>query len=93
VEVPSPAGAEFITRDDLYELKQRPSWWEYWFTRREFHDDRAAIFQEYFSGRHEHVYLLKILNPGKFQVSTAMVQPIYQPSIMAISDAAVVKVK
>jgi uncharacterized protein YfaS (alpha-2-macroglobulin family) len=93
MEDPIPAGAEFITRDDLYELKHRPSWWEYWFTRREFHDDRAAIFQTYFSGRHEYVYLLKIVNPGKFQVSPAMVQPMYQPSIMATSDAAVVEVK
>jgi uncharacterized protein YfaS (alpha-2-macroglobulin family) len=93
MEDPIPAGAEFITRDDLYQLRQRPSWWEYWFTRREFHDDRAAIFQTYFSGRHEYVYLLKIVNPGKFQVSPAMVQPMYQPSIMATSDAAVVEVK
>ena len=93
MEDPIPAGAEFITRDDLYELKQRPSWWEYWFTRREFHDDRAAIFQTYFSGVHQYVYLLKIVNPGKFQVSPAMVQPMYQPSIMATSDAAVVEVQ
>jgi uncharacterized protein YfaS (alpha-2-macroglobulin family) len=93
VEDPIPAGAEFITRDDLYELKERPSWWEYWFTRREFHDDRAAIFQEYFNGQHQYVYLLKIVNPGKFQVSPAMVQPMYQPSIFATSDAAVVEVK
>ncbi len=93
MEDPIPAGAEFISRDDLYELRQRPSWWQYWFTRREFHDDRAAIFQTYFTGRHEYVYLLKIVNPGKFQVSPAMVQPMYQPSIMATSDAAVVEVK
>ena len=93
MEDPIPAGAEFITRDDLYELKQRPSWWEYWFTRREFHDDRAAIFQTYFSATHQYVYLLKIVNPGKFQVSPAMVQPMYQPSIMATSDAAIVEVR
>jgi len=93
MEDPIPAGAEFISRDDLYELKERPSWWEYWFTRREFHDDRAAIFQTYFSGTHQYVYLLKIVNPGKFQVSPAMVQPMYQPSIMATSDAAVVEVR
>ncbi len=93
MEDPIPAGAEFITRDDLYELKTKPSWWEYWFTRREFHDDRAAIFQEYFQGQHQYVYLLKIVNPGKFQVSPAMVQPMYQPSIFATSDAAVMEVK
>ena len=93
MEDPIPAGAEFIARDDLYELKTRPSWWENWFTRREFHDDRAAIFQEYFKGQHQYVYLLKIVNPGKFQVSPAMVEPMYQPSIFATSDAAVMEVK
>ncbi|HLZ12403.1 MAG TPA: MG2 domain-containing protein [Candidatus Acidoferrum sp.] len=93
MEDPIPAGAEFIARDDLYELKERPSWWGYWYTRREFHDDRAAIFQEYFKGQHQYVYLLKIVNPGKFQVSPAMVQPMYQPSIFATSDAASMEVK
>jgi uncharacterized protein YfaS (alpha-2-macroglobulin family) len=93
IEDPIPAGAEFITRDDLYELKERPKWWEYWFTRREFHDDRAAIFQEYFKGQHQYVYLLKIVNPGKFQVSPAMAQPMYQPSIFATSDVASMEVK
>ena len=93
MEDPIPTGAEFITRDDLYELKERPYWWEYWFTRREFHDDRAAIFQEYFNGQHQYVYLLKIVNPGKFQVSPAMVTPMYQTSVFATSDAAVVEVK
>jgi len=93
MEDPIPAGAEFIQRDDLYELKQRPSWWESWFARREFHDDRAAIFQTYSTGTHEYTYLLKIVNPGKFQVSPAMVQPMYQPSIQATSDAMTLEVK
>jgi uncharacterized protein YfaS (alpha-2-macroglobulin family) len=93
LEDPIPAGAEFIARDDLYELKERPDWWDYWSTRREFHDDRAAIFSSYFKGRHQFVYLLKIVNPGKFLVSPALVQPMYQPSIFATSDAAVMEVK
>jgi alpha-2-macroglobulin len=93
MEDPIPAGSEFIQRDDLYELKKKPNWWEYWFTRREFHDDRAAIFQEYFKGQHQYVYLLKIVNPGKFLVSPAMVQPMYRPAIFATSDAAIMEVK
>ena len=93
VEDPIPAGAEFIQRDDLYELKQRPPWWESFWTRREFHDDRATFFQTYFTGKHEYVYLLKIVNPGEFRVSPAMVQPMYQPAVMATSDAAIVEVK
>ena len=93
VEDPIPAGAEFIERDDLYEFRQKPAWWDSWWTRREFHDDRAAFFQTYFSRNHEYVYLLKIVNPGKFQVSPAIAQPMYQPSLLATSDAATIEVK
>jgi uncharacterized protein YfaS (alpha-2-macroglobulin family) len=93
MEDPIPAGAEFITREDLYELKERPNWWNSWFTRREFHDDRAAIFQTYFNKQQQYVYLLKVVNPGKFQVSPAMVRPMYQPSIFATSDAILMEVK
>lgn len=93
MEDPIPAGAEFIQRDDLYQLKDRPSWWQSWFTRREFHDDRAAIFETYFDRQREFQYLLKIVNPGKFNVSPASVEPMYQPANQATSDAAVLEVK
>jgi uncharacterized protein YfaS (alpha-2-macroglobulin family) len=88
IEDPIPAGAEFIRRDDLYTFDNRPAWWQYWFVRREFHDERAAFFQTYFSGTHEYVYLLKIVNPGKFRISPAMAQPMYQPTLQATSDSA-----
>jgi len=93
MEDPIPAGAEFITNDNLYELKQQPSWWEGEYDSREFYDDHAAIFQDDFSGQREYVYLLKIVNPGKFQVSPAEVQPMYEPAIFATSDAITVEVK
>ncbi len=93
IEDPIPAGAEFVQRDDLYELKQKTDWWGFWFTRREFHDDRAAFFQTYFNGHQEYVYLLKIVNPGKFRISPASVQPMYQPSVLATTDAATLEVK
>jgi uncharacterized protein YfaS (alpha-2-macroglobulin family) len=88
IEDPIPAGAEFIQRDDLYQFDQRPQWWERLFVRREFHDDRAAFFQTYFAGTHQYVYLLKIVNRGKFRVSPAMAQPMYQPELQATSEAA-----
>jgi uncharacterized protein YfaS (alpha-2-macroglobulin family) len=94
IEDPIPAGAESIPRDDLYEFSTKPAWWERWYVSRELHDDRAAFFQTDFYGRHhEYVYLLKIVNPGKFNVSPAMVQPMYQPSIQATTDAATIEVK
>jgi uncharacterized protein YfaS (alpha-2-macroglobulin family) len=93
IEDPIPAGAEFIQNDGLYEFSRRESWWGFWFTRREFHDDRAAFFQTYFDGHQEYVYLLKIVNPGKFRISPASVQPMYQPSIISTTDAATLEVK
>ena len=87
VEDPIPAGTEFIERDSGYELKSKPPWWQYFFTRRELHDDRMAIFQTYFpQGQQEYFYLLKVVNAGMFQVSPARVEPMYQPGIMATSE-------
>jgi uncharacterized protein YfaS (alpha-2-macroglobulin family) len=94
MEDPIPAGTEFIERDDLYELKQKPDWWGWWFSRRELHDDRMAIFQTWFNqGQQQYVYLLKVVNPGVFHVNPAKVQPMYQPNIFATSEARTVEVK
>jgi uncharacterized protein YfaS (alpha-2-macroglobulin family) len=94
VEDPIPAGAEFIERDDLYELKEKPPWWASSYTRREFHDDRAAIFQTFFQpGQSQHFYLLKVVNPGQFRVSPARVQPMYQPQFLATTESRTMEVK
>lgn len=94
VEDPIPAGTEFIEHDNLYDLTEKPSWWNWWYTRREFHDDRAAFFQTYFSrGAQEYVYLLKVVNPGVFRVSPGKVEPMYQPSYFATSDPLTLEVK
>jgi alpha-2-macroglobulin len=94
VEDPIPAGTEFVEHDNLYELKDNPPWWNRIYTRREFHDDRAALFQEEFSGgAQEFVYLLKVVNPGVFRVSPGKVEPMYQPSYFATSDPATVEVQ
>ena len=70
-EDPIPAGTEFLAETGLYKLNNKPDWWADWFTRKEFHDDRAAFFNTDFSGRREYVYLLKVVNPGKFAISPA----------------------
>ena len=89
-----PAGTEFIERDDLYALKDRPPWWTTWYTRREFHDDRATFFQTYFwRSQAQYVYLLKVVTPGRFRVSPARVQPMYQPRYFATTESKVVEVK
>jgi alpha-2-macroglobulin len=86
IEDPIPAGTEFVQNEDSYNLGDKPASWDYWYTRREFFDDRAAIFATESSGRHESFYLLKVVNPGSFAMSPARVQPMYQPGIQATSD-------
>jgi uncharacterized protein YfaS (alpha-2-macroglobulin family) len=94
IEDPIPAGAEFIENDQLYKIRNRPPWWQYYFARREFHDDHAAIFQTYFSGKEtQHLYLLKIVNPGKFRISPARVQPMYQPQYLSTTDSKQLEVR
>ena len=94
IEDPIPAGTEFVKRDDLYEIVDRPPWWTTYWTRREQHDDRAAFFETYFDGRQtQYLYLLKVVNPGLFKVGPARVSPMYQPQYFATSEAREVTIR
>ena len=94
IEDPIPAGTEFVERDDLYELRQKPSWWRNWYSRREFHDDRAVMFQTWFTNNmREYFYLVKVTNAGIYRVSPASVQPMYQPNVLSTTDPATMEVK
>lgn len=93
VEDPIPAGTEFIEHDEYYQVNDKPSWWRNWYSRREFHDNRAAIFQTYFDRQREYFYLLKVVNPGLFQISPASAQPMYQPDVLSTTDPASMEVK
>jgi hypothetical protein len=92
-EDPIPAGTEFLDRTDLYSINSKPSWWYDWFTRREFHDDRAVFFQTEFPGRREYFYLLKVVNPGKFVISPAQAGPMYQPNVNTTTEPATLEVQ
>ena len=92
-EDPIPAGTEFLSETGLYKLNNKPDWWADWFTRKEFHDDRAAFFNSEFSGRREYVYLLKVVNPGKFQISPAQAGPMYQSNVETTTDPATLEVQ
>jgi uncharacterized protein YfaS (alpha-2-macroglobulin family) len=87
LEDPIPAGTEFVQSADSYPIDHRPGGWYDWFTRREFHDDHAAFFSSEFSGRQEIFYLIRVVNPGNFQISPASVRPMYQQGVQATSDA------
>lgn len=93
IEDPIPSGTEFLKNTDSYEINQRPDTWDWWYTRQEFHDDRAAIFATTFSGRHDSFYLIKVINPGSFDISPARVAPMYQPNVQATTDQLHLEVK
>ena len=80
-EDPIPAGTEFLPETGLYTLNNKPDWWADFFTRKEFHDDRAAFFNTDFADAREYVYLLKVDNPGKFSISPAHAGPMYQSNL------------
>jgi hypothetical protein len=92
-EDPIPAGTEFLPETGLYKLNNKPDWWGDWFTREEFHDDRAGFFNTEFSRRHEYVYLLKVVNAGKFAISPAQAGPMYQSDVLATTDPATLEVQ
>jgi hypothetical protein len=93
-EDPIPGGTEFIEHDELFNIREKPPWWRYWFTRRELHDDRMAIFQTYFNeGQQQYFYLLKVVNPGSFHASPARVGPMYQPGVMATTESKTLEVR
>jgi alpha-2-macroglobulin len=86
LEDPIPAGTEFVQNEGSYEIDDRPGGWYDWFTRREFRDDKAAFFADDFTGRQEIFYLVRVINPGSFQISPARVEPMYQNGVQATSD-------
>jgi hypothetical protein len=92
-EDPIPAGTEFLPDTSLYKLNNKPYWWTDFFTRKEFHDDRAAFFDTEFNTRREYVYLLKVVNSGKFAISPAQAGPMYQSNVETSSDPAVLEVQ
>jgi alpha-2-macroglobulin len=90
---PIPAGTEFLDHPELYSVNNRPSWWGSWYTESEFHDDRAAFFNTDLNGQQQYFYLLKAVNPGKYAISPAQAGPMYQSSVTATTDPAVLEVQ
>jgi len=88
VEDPIPSGAEIVNADQAYEIVDKPDWWGWGFARREFRDDRAAYFETYFNGQERYFSLMKVTNAGKFGISPAKAEPMYQPGKLATSATA-----
>jgi len=53
---------------------------------------RVRVIDNFASGRREYVYLLKVVNAGKFAISPAAAGPMYQPEIQTTTDPAALEV-
>jgi hypothetical protein len=81
IEDPIPASAEFPRQPDGY-----------WWTHRELRDDRAVYFETWYYREREFSSRMKLTRPGKYRISPARVTPMYQPGVMAASDALEIEV-
>ena len=95
LEDPIPAGAEPVSRDEGYELKEKPPWWQSWADRRELRDNRAVYFERILGEREtkQYTYLLKVTNAGQFAISPARVLPMYQPQVMTATPSRGIEVQ
>jgi len=86
VEDPIPAGTEPIHLTELYPLERRRPRFDP--ARREYRDDRVALFQENFlQGRYDYEYILKVTTPGTFGAMPARIVPMYVPGVQASTAA------
>ncbi|MCX7603606.1 MAG: MG2 domain-containing protein [Bryobacteraceae bacterium] len=89
LEDPLPAGAEPVGRDMGLRLRRVPEWWRWWTGRRELRDDRVAWFPWWIPERgYDAVYLLRFTNAGRYRAAPARLEPMYEPGVMAWSEAA-----
>jgi uncharacterized protein YfaS (alpha-2-macroglobulin family) len=89
IQDPLPAGAEPVTRDAGVPLRSVPDWWRWWADRRELRDNRAAWFPWWIPEEgYNAVYLIRFTNAGRFRAAPARLEPMYEPGVIAWSEAA-----
>ena len=89
-----PASAEVIERDELYEIRGKPSWWRSWYERRELRDSHMTFYPWAVPKEGlEYVYLLRFTNSGVFRVAPARVEPMYRANHLSWSEPKVLEVK
>ncbi len=85
IEDPIPAGCEQIDSVSGINLNYNENGWGDWYSAREFRDQRAVFFLNYFDGKATYQYAMRVQEPGAFRIAPAMVEQMYQPDIRANS--------
>ncbi|MCA1592882.1 MAG: hypothetical protein LC754_09580 [Acidobacteria bacterium] len=85
IEDPIPAGCEQVEQVSGIDLNYNEKDWSDWYSTREFRDNRAVLFVNYFDGDATFRYAMRVQVPGQFRVAPARVEQMYQPEARANS--------
>ena len=88
VEDPIPAGCEPVEEVSGINLNHTERDWSDWYSEREFRDNRAVIFLNYFDGSARFQYAMRVQVPGQFRAAPARVERMYEPDVRANSATA-----
>jgi len=88
IEDPIPAGCEQVEEVSGINLNHDEKDWSDWYSSREFRDNRAVLFVNYFDGKAQFQYAMRVQVPGQFRVAPARVERMYEPDIRANSASA-----
>ncbi len=85
IEDPIPAGCEQVEQVSGINLNHTEKDWSDWYSAREFRDNRAVLFLNYFDGSAMFQYAMRVQVPGQFRVAPSRVELMYQPDVRANS--------
>ncbi|HYH86916.1 MAG TPA: alpha-2-macroglobulin family protein, partial [Pyrinomonadaceae bacterium] len=88
IEDPIPAGCEQVEEVSGINLNHNEKDWSDWYSSREFRDNRAVLFVNYFDGKAQFQYAMRVQVPGQFRVAPARVERMYEPDVRANSASA-----
>ncbi|MDT7688011.1 MAG: alpha-2-macroglobulin [Acidobacteriota bacterium] len=88
IEDPIPAGCEQVEEVSGINLNHDEKDWSDWYSAREFRDNRAVLFLNYFDGKAQFQYAMRVQVPGQFRVAPARVERMYEPDVRANSASA-----
>ncbi|HEX8355728.1 MAG TPA: alpha-2-macroglobulin family protein, partial [Pyrinomonadaceae bacterium] len=88
VEDPIPAGCEQVESVSGIDLNHTERDWSDWYSAREFRDNRAVLFLNYFDGKARFQYAMRVQVPGQFRVAPSRVERMYEPDVRANSASA-----
>ncbi|HEX7314966.1 MAG TPA: MG2 domain-containing protein [Pyrinomonadaceae bacterium] len=92
IEDPIPAGCEQVEEVSGIDLNHTDKDWSDWYSEREFRDNRAVLFLNYFDGTAQFQYAMRVQVPGQFRAAPARVERMYDPDVRANSATAVLTI-